>query len=82
MAGGAHRRRDLLADVVHSLGHRTAGGRTTVALVTGATRGIGLETARQLVDLGHDVYVGARDPRRGEHAPTGTLSDEAGLLPW
>ncbi|NAZ84529.1 SDR family NAD(P)-dependent oxidoreductase [Kineococcus indalonis] len=31
-----------------------------VTLVTGATRGIGLETARQLVQLGHVVHVGAR----------------------
>jgi len=37
----------------------------TVALVTGATRGIGLETARRLVERGYDVYVGARDPEQG-----------------
>jgi NAD(P)-dependent dehydrogenase (short-subunit alcohol dehydrogenase family) len=32
-----------------------------VALVTGATRGIGAAIARQLVDLGARVYAGARD---------------------
>ncbi|WP_422748113.1 SDR family NAD(P)-dependent oxidoreductase [Micromonospora sp. WMMD1219] len=40
----------------------------TVTLITGANRGIGLETARQLLDLGHVVYVGARDVERGEKA--------------
>ncbi|GAA3938636.1 SDR family NAD(P)-dependent oxidoreductase [Microbacterium soli] len=37
----------------------------TVTLITGATRGIGLETARQLVAAGHVVYVGARDAEQG-----------------
>ncbi|WP_062430877.1 SDR family NAD(P)-dependent oxidoreductase [Herbidospora daliensis] len=40
----------------------------TVTLITGANKGIGFETARQLLDLGHTVYVGARDPERGEKA--------------
>ncbi|HEX4441248.1 MAG TPA: SDR family oxidoreductase [Thermoanaerobaculia bacterium] len=38
-------------------------GRT--ALVTGATSGIGLETARALARMGASVVVGARDPVRG-----------------
>ncbi|ADB34243.1 short-chain dehydrogenase/reductase SDR [Kribbella flavida DSM 17836] len=40
----------------------------TVALITGANKGIGFETARQLLELGHVVYLGARDVERGEKA--------------
>lgn len=40
----------------------------TVTLITGANKGIGFETARQLIELGHVVYIGARDPERGEKA--------------
>ena len=40
----------------------------TVTLITGANKGIGFETARQLLKLGHTVYVGARDAERGEKA--------------
>jgi NAD(P)-dependent dehydrogenase (short-subunit alcohol dehydrogenase family) len=40
----------------------------TVTLITGANKGIGFETARQLTALGHTVYVGARDAERGEKA--------------
>lgn len=36
-----------------------------VALVTGATRGLGRETARQLAGKGITVLLGARDPERG-----------------
>ncbi|MBQ0924485.1 SDR family NAD(P)-dependent oxidoreductase [Saccharopolyspora endophytica] len=40
----------------------------TTTLITGANRGLGLETARRLVDIGHTVLLGARDPRRGAEA--------------
>jgi NAD(P)-dependent dehydrogenase (short-subunit alcohol dehydrogenase family) len=40
----------------------------TITLVTGANKGLGRETARRLIDKGHTVYVGARDPRRGAEA--------------
>ena len=39
-----------------------------IALITGATRGIGLETARQLAQQGVLVIVGARELAKGEHA--------------
>jgi len=41
---------------------------TTVALVTGANKGIGLETARQLGARGVTVLAGARDEARGLQA--------------
>jgi NAD(P)-dependent dehydrogenase (short-subunit alcohol dehydrogenase family) len=40
----------------------------TVTLVTGANKGLGYETARQLIARGHTVYIGARDLERGEAA--------------
>jgi NAD(P)-dependent dehydrogenase (short-subunit alcohol dehydrogenase family) len=40
----------------------------TVTLVTGANKGLGYETARQLIDRGHTVYLGARDIERGSAA--------------
>jgi len=41
---------------------------TKVALITGANKGIGLETARQLGKLGVTILVGARDLAKGEEA--------------
>ncbi len=40
----------------------------TTTLITGATRGLGRETARQLVAAGHTVYLGARDATAGRAA--------------
>jgi NAD(P)-dependent dehydrogenase (short-subunit alcohol dehydrogenase family) len=40
----------------------------SVALVTGANRGIGLEVCRQLAERGYVVVLGARDPEKGERA--------------
>ncbi|MET7400950.1 SDR family NAD(P)-dependent oxidoreductase [Dactylosporangium sp. NPDC005572] len=37
----------------------------TTTLITGANRGLGRETARQLIAAGHTVYVAARDEARG-----------------
>ncbi|MET7507001.1 SDR family oxidoreductase [Streptomyces albidoflavus] len=41
---------------------------THIALITGANKGIGLETARQLGARGVTVLLGARDERRGREA--------------
>jgi NAD(P)-dependent dehydrogenase (short-subunit alcohol dehydrogenase family) len=41
---------------------------TTTALVTGANKGLGLETVRQLAARGWTVWLGARDPELGRTA--------------
>ena len=46
-----------------------------VAVVTGANRGIGREVARQLVDRGFDVVVGARDEAKGRAAAAAIGAD-------
>jgi NAD(P)-dependent dehydrogenase (short-subunit alcohol dehydrogenase family) len=40
----------------------------TTTLITGANKGLGYETAKKLVGLGHTVYVAARDAERGKAA--------------
>jgi NAD(P)-dependent dehydrogenase (short-subunit alcohol dehydrogenase family) len=40
----------------------------TVTLITGANKGLGYETARRLLENGHNVYIGARDLKLGEAA--------------
>lgn len=40
----------------------------TTSLITGANKGLGFETARQLVAAGHQVWMGARDADRGQQA--------------
>jgi NAD(P)-dependent dehydrogenase (short-subunit alcohol dehydrogenase family) len=43
---------------------------TTVALITGANRGLNFETARELGRTGIRTIIGARDPAKGEQAAT------------
>ena len=63
-----------------------------IALITGANKGIGFETARQLGQQGVTVLVGARDAKKGEtaaeelrrekidaHALTIDVSDESSI---
>jgi len=40
----------------------------TLTLITGGNKGLGYESARRLIELGHTVYVGARDAERGSSA--------------
>jgi NAD(P)-dependent dehydrogenase (short-subunit alcohol dehydrogenase family) len=40
----------------------------TTTLITGANKGLGFETARRLVAVGHTVYLGSRDAERGHRA--------------
>src|SRR5918997_283271 len=47
-------------------GHMT--NSDTIALVTGANKGIGRETVRRLAEQGWTVWLGSRDPDRGQQA--------------
>ncbi|MEV6375581.1 SDR family NAD(P)-dependent oxidoreductase [Micromonospora musae] len=40
----------------------------TTTLITGANKGLGFETARRLLAVGHTVWVGSRDADRGRAA--------------
>jgi NAD(P)-dependent dehydrogenase (short-subunit alcohol dehydrogenase family) len=40
----------------------------TTTLITGANKGLGHEAARRLIAAGHDVWIAARDERRGQAA--------------
>jgi NAD(P)-dependent dehydrogenase (short-subunit alcohol dehydrogenase family) len=48
----------------------------TITLITGANKGIGFETARQLGKLGHTVLVGARDKERGQEAAAKLVAEK------
>ena len=52
---------------------KTMAGRTV--LVTGSTGGIGLETARQLAEMGARVVLGVRDTARGAEVASRIASD-------
>ena len=49
-----------------------------LALITGASSGLGLETARALVRRGATVLLGCRSRQRSEQARTSLLADAAG----
>jgi NAD(P)-dependent dehydrogenase (short-subunit alcohol dehydrogenase family) len=53
----------------------------TTALVTGANRGLGLEVARQLAGLGTTVFLGSRDPAKGEAAAAGLRAEGGDVRP-
>jgi NAD(P)-dependent dehydrogenase (short-subunit alcohol dehydrogenase family) len=40
----------------------------TITFITGANKGLGRETARRLIEQGHTVLIGARDPELGAEA--------------
>src|SRR5260370_38077471 len=54
---------------------------TSIALVTGANKGLGKEVARQLARRGFRVYLGSRDQARGEQAVRELAAPGLELIP-
>ncbi|MBE9159948.1 SDR family oxidoreductase [Nodosilinea sp. LEGE 06152] len=59
----------------------TSDKQPTVALVTGANRGIGLEVTRQLAQEGMTVILGSRDLAKGEAAAAPLVQARLEVLP-
>jgi len=53
----------------------------TIALVTGANKGIGFETSRQLAQLGITVLMGSRDEHKGATAADTLLAEGHAVKP-
>lgn len=50
------------------------------ALITGANKSIGFETAKQLLDLDYFVYLGSRDMQKGSEAAAQLKSDRVEVI--
>ena len=55
--------------------------RDKVIVITGASSGLGLETARQLAGQGGEIVMIVRDQARGEHARSQIAEAAAGQPP-
>ncbi|WP_243845121.1 SDR family oxidoreductase [Mumia sp. ZJ1417] len=62
-------------------GMTTTATTTTTALVTGANKGIGLETVRRLAGLGWTVWLGSRDAELGRKAAEPLQSEGLDVRP-
>src|ERR1700704_5162817 len=58
---------------------QAGGNASTVALVTGANRGIGREVARQLAERGYEVLLSARDAQKARSAAA-ELAESTGAV--